>query len=364
MLRVLIVITTSFTSSGGLATVMLNYYRSLDKTDILIDFASTNQVDKALMNELAANGSHYYCLGNRKARIEKYCCNLFRVIKNNKYDVIHVNGNSSTMLIELGLAKLLGIKKRIAHCHTSKSNYPLLNRILHPIFKRLYTDAISVSMKSGKWIFGERFTVLNNAINIDEYSYNEKLRNQMRLEYGFEKNNLILGNVGKLNKPKNHSFLLDVFAKYVQQDDTARLVIVGGGELEEALKEKVSYLSLDNKVIFTGMVENTSKYLQMMDVFLFPSVFEGLGMALIEAQASGLPCFSSKAVPEESNVTGQVKYLSLDINEWVEALCELCSDLNKRDERSDLAKQIISDNGYDIRNEAKNLELIYRGRNI
>ncbi len=358
MRKVLVIITTGFETCGGLASVMLNYYRVMDKTDLQIDFASVNELDADLKDELIQCNSQYYNLGSRKSNIFLYVKNLCKVLKDNNYHVIHVNGNSSTMLIELLIALKYKIKKRIAHVHTTKSDYPLIHNILKPIFKKSYTDAIAVSDLAGKWLFDEHFQVLNNAIDVQHYSYNELVRSQFRKRYQLE-NKLVIGNVGKLTDSKNHIFLLNVFKRIKERITNSVLLIVGGGSLEESLRLEAKKLEIEESVIFLGMQNDTSESLQAMDVFVFPSKFEGLGMALIEAQASGLPCVVSNRVPKEANVTENVIYLELENNmeKWIENICTI--DIDGRKFRAEKAEKVIATNGYDIKHEANKLKDIY-----
>ena len=358
MRKVLVIITTGFETCGGLASVMLNYYRVMDKTDLQIDFASVNELDADLKDELIQCNSQYYNLGSRKSNIFLYVKNLCKVLKDNNYHVIHVNGNSSTMLIELLIALKYKIKKRIAHVHTTKSDYPLIHNILKPIFKKSYTDAIAVSDLAGKWLFDEHFQVLNNAIDVQHYSYNELVRSQFRKRYQLE-NKLVIGNVGKLTDSKNHIFLLNVFKRIKKRITNSVLLIVGGGSLEESLRLEAKKLEIEESVIFLGMQNDTSESLQALDVFVFPSKFEGLGMALIEAQASGLPCVVSNRVPKEANVTESVIYLELENNmeKWIENICTI--DIDGRKFRAEKAEKVIAVNGYDIKNEANKLKKIY-----
>lgn len=309
--KVLIVITTDFVPYGGLTTVMMNYYRVMNKENLQIDFASTNDPCDELKQELAQNGSKYFDLGSRKYSPMHYMKKLATVLKMEKYDVIHVNGNSSTMAMELVTAKLVGVPSRIAHVHTTRSKYPYANVVLHPIFATSYTTALAVSKQAGDWLYGKNYTLLNNAINTAKYKFNVDVREKMRKKYELT-GKFVIGTVGKLNPPKNHIHLLQTFAEYSKKDETAMLVIAGGGELEQHLKAKAAELGVASKVIFLGMYSDIAGILQAFDAFVFPSLFEGLGLAIIEAQAAGLPCVASTAVPQETNVTPYISYLDLD----------------------------------------------------
>lgn len=359
MKKVLIVITTGFEITGGLSTVMLNYYSNIDQKNLSIDFASTNNLDDLKLIELLSqNNSNYYNLGNRKKGIFKYIYNLVKLIMMNRYDVIHVNGNSATMAIELFVAKLLKIKTRIAHGHTTQSDYPVLHYFLNPIFKYSYNVAIATSKKAGDWLYKDNFIILNNAIDLERYSYVESIRDNKRKQMNLE-NAFVVGNVGKLNKGKNHAYLIDVFVEIKKIKSNAVLVIAGGGPLQSELEKICEDKGISNCVYFLGMVDDTFEILQVFDVFVFPSIFEGLGMAMIEAQATGLKCFSSDTVPIESNVTGTVEYLSLNDKpeQWAKFILEK-HNYNRKEMAQKTYKR-ISDNGYNIKIEVEKLLDIY-----
>ena len=357
MKKILIIITTSFVPYGGLTTVVMNYYRAMDKTQINIDIASTNQAPQVLIDELIQNNSRYYCLGERK-KLLNYNKNLYKVLKN-KYDVIHVNGNSSTMLIELLSAIIAKIPIRIAHVHTTKSNYPFLNCLLKPLFRKTYNKAVAVSKDAGNWLFKKNYIVLNNAIDIDKYSFCPETRDSVRKQLGIEEKTFVIGNIGKLNYSKNQQYLIQVFAELHSILQDTKLLIVGGGELESVLRKQVQELNLQQNIIFTGMVDDASRYIQAFDYFAFTSRFEGLGLALIESQASGLKCIISDKVPNEAIVTNNVKVCSIEgqCMEWAQYILE--NRIYNRAEFCRLAKVSIKNNGYDIKSEAKKLERIY-----
>ncbi len=358
----MIVIATAFVPYGGLTTVMMNYYRAMDKSGLHIDFASTNESPQELLDELHSNDSEYYCLGERNKNPFKYRLNLKKVLEKNKYDVIHVNGNSATMALELSVAKKCGVPVRIAHGHNSKTSHSIVHGFLKPLLNKVYTHAISVSKTAGDWLYGgNEYIILNNAIDLEEYKFNKEIRDKVRRGLKID-NKFVVGNVGKLNEQKNHTFLLKVFSELKKMRDDACLLLVGGGPLETDLRNECKALNIENDVIFTGMVDNASDYFQAMDVFVFPSSFEGLGMAVIEAQANGLYCFASDAVPKETNVSNRIEYLSLKVppKYWAE---KLTSSLIDRYDISDRVNKTIKSHGYDISAEAYRLKNIYMNKN-
>lgn len=360
MRKVLIVITTEFFDFGGLTSVMLNYYRKMEKKDLKIDFASTNvppEDDKSFCY-IKETGATYYCLGSRKTNTLFYMENLYYVIRDNRYDVVHVNGNSATMFLDLLVAKMAGCRTRIAHGHTTRSEHPLVHIILRPFLLMSSTHRIAVSDATGKWLYRGNYVTLNNAIDASCYKFNPQVRACLRNEFELE-GDYVIGNVGKLYAAKNQKFLIDVLKSLIKDKHNAKLVLAGGGELESELKEYAKQLNLCDKVFFLGMRDDIPEVLQTFDVFLFPSIYEGLGLALIEAQASGLNCIASTAVPIETRVTDNVIYYSL--NESADSWARKILEFNEcdRSEKSVQAIEAIKRAGYDVVNETCRLASLY-----
>lgn len=358
MRKILVIITTEFVSHGGLTTVMMNYLGHMDRAQLKIDIASTNDPDEETLKKLTDWGIGYVNLGTRKKNTAGYLRNLCKHIRTKKYDVIHVNGNSATMGLELIAALLCRVPHRIAHGHTTRSNYPVFHKLLTPLFCLTYTDSIATSEAAGKWLYGTHYTVLNNAIDVEHYSFSQEIRDRVRRDL-FLQGKFVVGNVGKLNPPKNHRFLMDVFCEVRQKCENAVLVVAGGGELEAELKAYAAELEIENDVIFLGMVDDTREVLQAMDVFVFPSRFEGLGMAMVEAQAAGLECIASTAVPREAKVSDYVQFCGLDEPHtyWAEKILQTGS--YDRVAHAHSAAQTIRECGYDIRLEADKLKILY-----
>lgn len=360
MRRVLVVIASGFTPYGGIATVIMNYYRAMDKKELQIDFATSVERSEELVEELKRNGSECYNLGDRWNQSINYITNFIKLLKQKEYDVLHMNGNSATMLPELLAAKKLGVPVRIAHNHNLKTFHPILNCLLRSIFKRSYTIAVSVSKAAGDWLYGEgNYTVINNAIDLSVYKFKGETRKEYREKLGVD-GKFVIGNVGKLNEQKNQDFLIDIFLKVKEHYDNAVLLLVGGGAKENILRKKCEHFGIEKSVIFTGMVNNAYDFLQAMDVFVFPSKFEGLGLALIEAQASGLFCYASDAVPRETRVSELIEYIDLknDPEVWAEKILYKKYE-SDRLKISDSACKKIKEHGYDITSEANKLLHLY-----
>ena len=363
MEKILIIITTEFVSYGGLTTVMMNYYRNLDRNQFQVDFASTNyKLEKKIRNELDERGSKYYFLGNRKKNPFLYMRKLRDVIKDNNYDAVHVNSNSATATIELLIAKKCKVKKRIVHNHTSKCNHLFLHKMMYPLFKRLYTDAIACSSKAGEWIYKDgKYEILKNGIEVERFRYNECNRNIIRKKYNIDDECLLLGHVGKIYEPKNHMFLVKVFSEYHKKNSNSKLLLVGDGGLRKQVENLVSLLDVKESVIFAGMQSEVNKYLSAFDIFLFPSIWEGMPLSLIEAQASGLPCIVSDAIDVNVKVTESLIMLPINnIDAWVEEINNTI--IPQRISHSSRNIRDIQYAGYDTMQGVKQLERIYKSK--
>lgn len=361
MQKILVIITTQFVLHGGLTNVMLNYYQWINNDKFRIDFASTNKLsDENLLIKLKKKNSQYYCLGNRKKKTIMYLIKLYRLLKNNNYDIVHINSNSATATLELLVAKIAGVKTRIVHNHTEVCDHQILHKLFSPFFKKLYTVAVACSNKSGEWIFGENgYKVLKNSIDTQRYRYDKDLRINIRQKYNIDENCMVLGHIGKIYKPKNHSFIIDIFNDYHKINKNSKLLLVGDGILRHQVEEKIKFYNIQDDVILVGMQYNTNEYLSAMDVFIFPSLWEGLPLALVEAQSSGVICVCSNKIDEQINITGNVKMLPIDDGTkiWVDAI--LKQKKVNREEQSIYNIDKIKKSGYDSKTNVEYLEKIY-----
>lgn len=356
MKKVLIVITTAFTPTGGLTTVMMNYYRVLPHNTYQIDFCSSSVAQKVLLDELHQNGSYYFQLPKRE-NIIRYFISLRQLCR--QYDVVHINANSATASLELLAAKQAGVRNRIVHNHTSRTLHPILNFFLLPFYRKLYTSAIACSKEAGEWLYHSNFKILKNAIDIKRYFFNEGIRNCLRKQYGIDDTDLVIGHVGKFYEPKNHSFLLDVFADYHLLNPASKLLLVGDGVLRKEIEEKCNRLNISNVVILTGLKSNAQDFLQVMDLFLFPSLYEGMPLSVVEAQCSGLPCFVSDVITDAVCIGKDIFRLPLEKGKDFWANCLKQFPVGDRFHRAQQNKNLIELAGYDIYNEGQRLIEFY-----
>lgn len=354
-------VSTTFLAKNGISTFVLNnsnYFAS--KLNIETYIVAPNLVDKYTKKLLRENKVHLIEIPFRKKNPLKYLKKLMIFLKSDKFDAIHVNGNSSTMGLELFLVKLAKIPVRISHCHNTKSSYPKLNKILKPLFNYCVNCRMACSQEAGEWLYGKRnFYVIDNGINLDTYCPSECSRKRIREIFNLTSSTFTLINVGYFNYQKNQSFLIDVIQK---MPANYKLILVGEGTNLLATEKMVEQKKLKDKVIFAGSVNNVNEYLAGADAFLLPSRYEGFPFSLVEAQASGLPCVVSDNVTKRVNLTGNVIFCSIEnANEWAEEILKL-KKLKFNDRLIKVRKNdlLIDRKGFNITTNAEMLNNIIK----
>jgi glycosyltransferase involved in cell wall biosynthesis len=350
---------------GGVEAFLMNYYRKMDRDKLQFDFLCNSYEPVAYEDELLAMGGHTYHFPARSKKPFKYYkkLNQFFALHAKEYDAIWVNVCSLANIDYLKMAKKYGISRRIIHSHNSQNMDSRLRGILHQLNKRQIsryaTDYWACSADAAKWFYPEgileKAEIIHNAIDVDKMAYDSKKRELLRREIGCE-DSLVIGNVGRLHFQKNQTFLLDIFAEVLALEPCADLVLVGQGEDLENLKEKAHSLGITEHVHFMGVQYDVAGWLSAFDLFLFPSLFEGLSVVALEAQANGLPVLASSGViPEEVRMNENFQFFSLErsAKEWAKKVLEMraCGRLEAADVKDNFIRE-----GYDINAEAEKLE--------
>ncbi|MBQ8298757.1 MAG: glycosyltransferase family 1 protein [Clostridia bacterium] len=296
---------------GGQETLIMNIYRNIDRSEVQFDFVVNTEERCFFEDEIEKLGGKVYRVP-RLIHIFKHWKELSKILKENKYDVIHRHTASQVVFIDLLIAKLRNVKTRIIHSHNVSvdKKYQHLYKIFTPLINGLSTTKYACSEDAAKWLYGKRvkdFKVIYNGIDIDKFSYDEEVRKKVRSEFKIQDNIKVYGNVGRMSYQKNHMFLLDVFKNILEKDSNSVLLLCGDGEKREEIEEKAKELNIYEKVIFAGVRKDVNYMYQAMDYFVFPSLFEGLGIVLIEAQVAGLPCFIfDKRIPTISRISNNI----------------------------------------------------------
>ncbi len=347
---------------GGIETLIMNIYRNIDRTKIQFDFATNTEEKGEYEEEIKKLGGKIYRLPKRRNHFLYYkkAWNQFFKEHQGEYTAIHMHVSSLTDIQPLASAKKYGVKNRFIHSHNTFQKgtlHNILNRV-HRVYIRKYaTRLLACSTEAGKYCFGnKKFEVIKNGIDSKKYIYNVETRNKIRRMLNIPEEVLAFVHIGRFSEQKNHTFLIDIFKEIYNRNQDTRLFLVGDGGLKESIENKVKELQLQDKVIFLGIRDNVNEILQAMDAFIFPSLYEGLGIVAIEAQASGLKVFASDVIPKEVKITDLVTFYSLQESSesWAK---KILNTINIK-QRENTQSQIIEE-GYDIMETTNRLEQYY-----
>ena len=340
---------------NGITSVVMNYYRNINRDKIQFDFAIAEKIHNTIENEINNLGGRVFKLPSRKKNTLKYVKALKRIVKEKEYEIVHVHGNSGTLYLDIHALKKAGVSVRIAHSHNSTCNH----KIIHKLFKRKLnsemTVGIACSKLAGDWLFNSDYTIINNGIDIDKFIFRQNIRGKYRKEMGLE-DKFVIGHIGHFSYQKNHEYLINIFKKIHDKDKKAILMLIGDGKLRSEIEEQINKLGLKDAVLILGKRQDVAELMQAMDVFILPSRFEGLPVVLVEAQANGLKCITSDVVTKEAKITGKLKYISLSEN--VEYWANKVMECKKQYIRDDV-KDIFYRSEYNIENEVRKLEDLY-----
>lgn len=351
--------------TGGVQSVVMNYYRQLDRTMIQFDFIVMDSEPGNLEAEALSYGARIYRTPSLFKDKTAFRCEFQKILNSHpEYQIVHVHLNFYNYYV-LQIAKECGIKRRISHSHSARPGNSIIVKVGRIIFRFLITivatDYWACSIQSGKWLYGskginsQRFRVVYNAIDIQKYASALTQRDSIREELGLLLKNVYI-HVGSFGVAKNHDFLITLFKSVYDKDPHAKLLLLGDGELKQMISQKTQSLGLSSSVEFLGWKTNIELYLAAADVFLFPSLFEGLPVSVVEAQSSGLHCVVSEAVPQEAIINdGCLRLQGFSLNDWLEAIPFKRNSLQKRNEY--VNQSILSQ--YNIVEATSLLERLY-----
>ena len=350
---------------GGQETFIMNVYRNIDRKKLQFDFLLNNPQKCDYEDEITAMGGIIYRIPRRFPNYFAHLRALDNFMKNHRYyGVVHQHANSCSAISSLIYAKKYKVNKIVFHSHSSKPDAGIIpiifNFIYKPRISKYATHYFACSDSAadnlfGKYIGKSEIRIIRNAIDSERYAIDDVVRTKIRMDFGFG-SKYVIGHVGRFSREKNHSFLLDVFRAVHNANPDTVLLLVGDGELRGDITEKVKSINLENHVIFTGIRSDIPDLLFAMDVLLFPSLWEGLGMVLIEAQASGLHCIVSDTVPKEAQATELLEYVSLreSASSWADSVLKYVGVHERQDMQCE-----IKNAGFSIGEVALALEQFY-----
>ena len=348
-------------SLGGIEVFLKNLYDNINREKFQIDFIDTTEKGICYKEYFEQHNSKVYKIVPRRENFYKNKKQLEEIIKNGGYDVVHFHLNTLSYISPILLANKYNIKM-IVHSHNEWKGKNIKVSLLHKINKRkienMNIDRLACSEVAGKWIFGNKpFMVINNGIDTKKFKFSMLQREKIREELKIPNNYTVIGNVAAFREQKNHKFLIDIFYDYLKINPQSILLLVGEGKLKKDIQEKVKKLGIENNVKFLGIRDDVNLLMNAFDIFVFPSLYEGFGIALLEAQCNGILCFASDTIPKSVKVSENLKFLSLkeDSNYWAEYIWEN-SKHKQTKKREDVE---MEDMDYSVKTLTKKIEEIY-----
>lgn len=332
---------------NGITKVATNFSRKLVEHGNDCDLLANGEIDEKLCEELRDYGIGVFVLPAKKKFALSYYRALAVVLQQRDYDLVHVHGNSGMVLPDLIVIRAECKAAVVCHCHSSSCDHLMLHKVFRHLVPRMSNFNIACSAVAGEWLFGQHpYTVLPNAFEIQRFKFDRNLRASFRACLDIPDDAVVLGNIARLNPGKNHLFLLNVFERLRNDGIAAKLIIAGDGPERDNICKRIAISPYSQDIILLGNVSCPEKVYDALDLFVFPSRFEGLGIALIEAQYSGLFCFVSNTVPREACISDRYYSLPLDdVSQWTGAI-ENC--LKSREYRSDRGSRLSDARMYDI----------------
>ena len=364
------VLVTAPLGVGGVTNMMINIQSHLDRSKVNFDYLVFHNRKEALEDKVVSMGSRKLIasvdhISIRPLRRILRINEIRKVCKINKIQILHYNADSAADVTNILGAKLGGVKYVTIHSHnagfgTAGKGVRIVSKLLKPFIPALCNNYWGCSDLAARFLFPKSiiesrdYAVLPNGIELEKYDYNEAVRKEMRTQLGLE-DCFVVGHAGRFSDQKNHTFLLDIFQEIACRNDKAVLLLFGVGELEEPMKEKAKRLGIEKSVIFYGASSKMEKMYQAMDVFLMPSLHEGLPVTGVEAQASGLPCVFADTITKEVDITGQSAFLSLNEEPgvWADKVLSYV-EFERKSNKKELLKA-----GYDIQQTADTVSKLY-----
>lgn len=358
MIRVLQIVPNM--QAGGLENFIMNIYKNIDRNKVQFDFIVHYKEQEYFDQEIEEMGGKIYRFSLRNDNnLIKYVIELKAFYKAHpEYQIIHCH-MSSIGFINFFIAKLCGIKVRIAHSHNSNTEKTLkgfFKSIMVKPLKYISTDNFACSTEAGNFLYKKfPYKIVYNAIDIDKYRYNDEMRTKIRKEMKIE-GKLVIGHIGRFELQKNHYYIIDIFAEVIKENPSAILLLAGDGKFKKKIEEYVEKLQLSQNVRFLGVIKNANELYQALDCFILPSFFEGLPVVGIEAQISGLKCIFSNTITKEVKISNLVEFLGIhleNIQQWKNSIIEPVNY-----DRNAIFEE-IKDTQYNIKIMAKWLQEFY-----
>lgn len=370
MMRVLHMFTNPHLTNGA---TMFEYRVSqfLKEDEIFFDYLVTEQADGEELERYKLVGSDIYKLPidhdhGLLVREIKINYQYYKFFRNHKYDIVYADTENALRSIHLLMARFAGVPVRVVHSHntglqTESKMAKRISRCIRGLFRFSATDYFACSDMAAEWLFPKticaqkKYKRLTNGVDLKQFEFRESIRDEIRSAYGIGAEDVVIGNVGRFMPQKNHSFMLKIFDRIYQKKPNAKLMLIGNGPLQDQIQKEVEQMNLQQSVVFVGTTPNVMNCYQAMDVFLMPSLFEGLPITGIEAQANGLPCVFADTITQELKITQLAQYCSLEetADTWADIVIAAAEK-----GRTDCKEQIVNA-GYSIDDTVSYLKEFY-----
>lgn len=357
---------------GGVEATVMNYYRHIDRSKVQFDFVIQSDSTVVPREEIESLGGRIFVVPpySNPLAYMKACRKVF---EENKPSIVHSHMNAISVFT-LRAAKQAGVPIRIAHSHSTANPRELLKTIvkmlLRPFSKIYPTHMAACGEYSARWLFGDkamdsgRVKIIRNAIDLNKFIYNKEKRIEMRRLINVQSDVLIIGQVGRLCAQKNQLYSLNVVSELVKKSVNAVLIMIGTGDDLQKIEMRAKELRIDHLVYFLGMQDDVNSWYSAFDVLIFPSLYEGLPLTAIEAQASGLPIVGSDKITKEAFIIPEIceiLSLSKDKEAWCNAITNMSPDREKNGLKSKDNISVLSRLGFNITNSANELVEYYKG---
>ncbi len=320
----------------GMSNFIMNIYRRMDRSRLQFDFIVMGEKHPNYHEEIAELGGKVYRIPRMAKRPVTHFLEIKRIVREGGYDLVFRHTDTCTVAAELVAARLGGAKRVIPHAHSTRALHPVWNALMRPLLNLAATERFACGKAAGDWLFGGApYRIVHNGIDLTRFAFDKEKREAVRKEYVHLKDSLLFGHIGNFFTAKNHGFLLEVFSEIKKKQSNAVLLLIGDGELRDEIGEKIRKLSLSDSVKLLGERNDVDRLIQGLDCLIFPSFYEGLPIALIEAQAAGLPVVYSDVISDEVRLTQQMLPLPLSTpaGEWAGRAIELAENgIGKRND--------------------------------
>lgn len=346
--------------NNGIGKVILTYSAELVQHGHAVTVLVGGPCEQEKVEEATACGLKVLQLPNKKTHTLDYFGALREALNMGRFDICHIHANSGMVFPELVVANNSSVAVIVCHCHSTGCEHPVLHRVLRHFVPLLCDCMFACSEDAGKWLFGDsNFIVLPNAFEFSKFLFDPQSRAALRDKYKIGEQTCVFGNVARLNPEKNHAFLIDIFSAFHAKHPDSLLMIAGGGPGESAVKSLVDSSPDRDSIMLLGNVTDPSKLYSAMDCFVFPSIHEGLGIVLVEAQLAGLECFVSSDVPNGACVSNRFHSISLSVpaRDWAAEIETTVMRSHDRTEYDFLTEQL---NWFDIHSGYHVLERAYK----